>query len=94
MVAHGRCRDTVIGMDEMHWQGTKRAASYLGVTPRSLYRLIDQGEISAYHVGRVIRVKQEDLDAFLERARIAPGSLRHLYPNPSPPDENGPTGSP
>ena len=81
-------------MDEIHWRGTKRAASYLGVTPRTLYRLIDQGDIPAYQMGRVIRLKQEDLDAFVEQARITPGSLRHLYPDPSPPDENGPTGSP
>ncbi len=82
------------GVNEIRWRGTKQAASYLGVTPRTLYRLIDQGDIPAYQMGRVIRVKQEDLDVFVERARITPGSLRHLYPDPSPPDENGPIGSP
>lgn len=81
-------------MNEIRWRGTKQAASYLGVTPRTLYRLIDQGEIPAYHMGRVTRVQQEDLDVFVQRARIAPGSLRHLYPDPSPPGENGPAGSP
>ncbi len=81
-------------MDEMQWQGTKQAALYLGVSPRTVYKLIDQGEIPAYQMGRVIRFRQGDLDAFVERARIAPGSLRHLYPDLSPPDENGPTGSP
>ena len=69
-------------MEETGWRGTKQAASYLGLTPRTLYRLIDQGEIPAYHMGRVIRLKQEDLDAFVERARVTPGSLRHLYPDP------------
>ncbi len=47
-----------------------------------------------YRFGRVIRVKDADLVAHLERARIAPGSLRHLYPEPLRPEENGPTGSP
>ena len=91
---HGKRRDTLKSMNEMHWRGTKRAASYLGVTPRTLYRHIDQGEIPAYQMGRVIRLKQEDLDAFVERARITPGFLRHLYPDPSAPDEIPPTGSP
>jgi excisionase family DNA binding protein len=75
-------------MDEIRWRGTKQAAAYLGVTPRTLYRLIDHGDIPAYHMGRVFRLKQDDLDAFVERVRVAPGSLRHLYPH-----ENGLAGS-
>jgi hypothetical protein len=31
-------------------------------------------------MGRVIRVKESDLDAFLEAHRVEPGSLSHLYP--------------
>jgi excisionase family DNA binding protein len=80
-------------VDEIRWRGTKQAAAYLGVTPRTLYRLIDQGDIPAYHMGRVFRLKQDDLDAFVERVRVAPGSLRHLYPDPSPSDEKGLAGS-
>jgi excisionase family DNA binding protein len=69
-------------MDDIRWLGTKAAASFLGVTARTLYRLIDNGDVPAYKLGRVIRVKEDDLVAHLERARIAPGSLRHLYPDP------------
>jgi excisionase family DNA binding protein len=81
-------------MDEIKWLGTKGAASYLGVTARTLYRLIDQGDVPAYKLGRVIRVKEADLVAHLERARIEPGSLRHLYPEPSHHGESAATGSP
>jgi hypothetical protein len=28
----------------------------------------------------VIRVKESDLDAFLEQTRVQPGTLSHLYP--------------
>lgn len=80
-------------MNQIEWRGTKQAAAYLGVTPRTLYRLIDQGEIPGYYMGRVIRVQQEDLEAFLGRARITPGSLAHLYPDSTKPGENGTTGS-
>ena len=70
------------------WVGTTEAADMLGIVPRTLYRLIDEGEIPAYKLGRVMRVKVADLDTYLERNRIAPGSLRHLYP-----DESGGTRS-
>ena len=65
------------------WLGTPKAAEYLGISPRTLYRLIDQGRIPAYEIGRVYRLKVADLDAFLESARVEPGTLGHLYP-PSP----------
>lgn len=64
------------------WVSTKDAAAYLGVNLRTLYRFIDEGELPAYKFGRVIRLLQSDLDAFIECARIAPGSLEHLYPEP------------
>jgi len=62
------------------WVGTTEAAERLGVVPRTLYRLIDEGAIPAFKMGRVIRLKASDLDAFLERNRVQPGSLSHLYP--------------
>lgn len=63
------------------WLSTADAAKTLGITPRTLYRFIDQGELPAYRFGRVIRVKRADVDAFIESARIEPGSLEHLYPD-------------
>lgn len=63
------------------WLSTADAARSLGITPRTLYRFIDQGELPAYRFGRVIRVKKKDVDAFIEAARIEPGTLDHLYPD-------------
>ena len=34
----------------------------------------------AFKFGRVIRLKADDVDGFIENCRIAPGSLEHLYP--------------
>lgn len=65
----------------VEWLSTADAAKALGITPRTLYRFIDQGELAAYRFGRVIRVKQADVDAFIEGARIKPGTLEHLYPD-------------
>ncbi|MET0726916.1 MAG: helix-turn-helix domain-containing protein [Acidimicrobiales bacterium] len=65
---------------EIEWLSTQDAARRLGVTPRTLYRFIDVGDLPAYRLGRVIRLKAEDVDAFIESSRIEPGSLEHLYP--------------
>ncbi|MDQ3107752.1 MAG: helix-turn-helix domain-containing protein [Actinomycetota bacterium] len=66
--------------DTIRWLGTTEAAERIGVVPRTLYRMIDEGLIAAYKMGRVIRVKESDLDAFVETTRVRPGSLAHLYP--------------
>lgn len=62
------------------WLGTTEAAERLGVVPRTLYRMIDEGAIPAYKMGRVIRLRAGDLDDYLEAHRVQPGSLSHLYP--------------
>jgi excisionase family DNA binding protein len=65
--------------DEAEWLSTREAARQLGVTVRTLYRLVDAGELAAYRIGRVFRIKQTDLEAFLDNARVKPGELEHLY---------------
>lgn len=67
------------------WVGVPALAKELGVTMRLLYKLLDAGELPAYKFGRVIRIKRADVEAFLERAKVKPGELAHLYP----PGEDG-----
>ena len=62
------------------WLSTKEASERLGITLRSLYRFIDEGDLVAYKFGRVIRIQESDVDRFIEASRISPGSLEHLYP--------------
>ncbi|MEY2469889.1 MAG: hypothetical protein QOF21_2587 [Actinomycetota bacterium] len=71
------------------WLSTKECCGRLGVTVRTLYRFIDEGQLAAYQMGRVIRVQEDDLNGFIESVRIQPGSLAHLYPDPTLPDANG-----
>ena len=61
------------------WLSTGEAAQELGITPRTLYRLIDTGRLAAYRLGRVIRIESDDLHSYLQSTRISPGSLAHLY---------------
>jgi excisionase family DNA binding protein len=67
------------GRTDIVWLSTKEAARKLGITTRTLYRLIDGGQLPAYKFGRVIRLQDGEVDAFIQSARIAPGSLEHLY---------------
>lgn len=73
--------------DEIEWLSTQAAAARLGITTRTLYRFIDQGELPAYRMGRVIRLKGDEVDAFIEASRIKPGELEHLYPEPASREE-------
>ena len=58
--------------DDITWLSTAAAAERLGITPRTLYRFIDEGQLAAYKFGRVIRLKQDDVCL--------------LYTSPSPRD--------
>ncbi len=66
--------------NEILWMSTQEAARRLGITARTLYRFIDEGSLAAYKMGRVLRLKRADVDEFIERARVQPGTLEHLYP--------------
>jgi excisionase family DNA binding protein len=66
---------------EIRWLSTAESARRLGITPRTLYRFIDEGQLPAYRFGRVIRLKENEVEAFIESCRIEPGTLEHLYPD-------------
>jgi excisionase family DNA binding protein len=72
-----------VNTDETEWLSTQEAARRLGITPRTLYRFIDHGELPAYRFGRVIRLRAHEVDDFIGRSRIQPGELEHLYPEPA-----------
>ena len=79
--------------DDIAWV-SDGAAKHLGITLRTLDRLIDDGQLPAYKFGRVIRLKQAEVDAFIESARVQPGTLKHLYADPrragdESPDDSG-----
>jgi len=61
------------------WLSTAEASTHLGITPRTLYRFIDEGRIPAYRFGRVIRLRAREVEEFIDLCRIEPGTLDHLY---------------
>lgn len=66
---------------EIRWLSSQQASERLGVTLRTLYRLIDTGQLPAYKIGRVIRLQAQEVEDFIIGARIEPGTLEHLYPD-------------
>jgi excisionase family DNA binding protein len=60
------------------WMSTGEVADCLGVTVRTVYRLINSGQLEAFHIGRVIRVQGSEVSRFLNAARVKPGDLDHL----------------
>jgi excisionase family DNA binding protein len=83
--------------EPINWMSTRDACVRLGVTLRTLYRFIDEGQLPAYKMGRVIRLQGADIESFIGRMRIEPGTLEHLYPEPKghdrAVDEEGSDGS-
>lgn len=60
---------------DITWLNTVETARRLGITPRTLYRFIDDGKLPAYRFGRVIRLKESEVAEFIEQCRIVPGTL-------------------
>lgn len=70
-------RPTVVAVDtaDIKWLNTAETARRLGITTRTLYRFIDEGQLPAYRFGRVIRLQESEVAEFIERSRIIPGTL-------------------
>lgn len=66
------------------WLGVPALGKELGVTTRTVYAILDSGDIPSYRIRRVIRIKRVDVEEY-ERCKVQPGELSHLYP----PGENG-----
>jgi excisionase family DNA binding protein len=46
---------------------TEQVLGYLNITPRTIYRLIRNGELPAIRIGRQWRFRRADLDRWVER---------------------------
>ncbi|MFN0090129.1 MAG: helix-turn-helix domain-containing protein [Acidimicrobiales bacterium] len=46
------------------------AAELLGIQPNTLRRLIEHGRLPAYRVGRLVKLRPEDLDEYVRRNRM------------------------
>lgn len=51
--------------------GTEEAAKMLGVTPRTVTRLAERGELPGFRVGRLWKFRPNDIKEYIE------GQIRH-----------------
>jgi excisionase family DNA binding protein len=56
--------------------GTKEAADYLGVSTKTIDRMVASGALESYKVGRLRRFDRSALDAYLDRQRKAAAEER------------------
>lgn len=52
---------------QKRWLTVREAQDYAGIGKTKQYELLQEGEISASHAGRSIRIDRLSLDAYLER---------------------------
>ena len=50
----------------------KEVARYLHVVQLTVYRMIDRGDLPAVKVGRVWRIRRQDLEDYLKRSTSQP----------------------
>lgn len=63
------------------WLSTRKAAKLIGITDHTLYRYVDQGKLPAFRIGRVIRYRRSDVEAFITRSRIHPKTVTTKFSN-------------
>lgn len=50
--------------------GTDEVAQLLGLTPRTVYALVNRGALPAYRIGRLVKFRPEEVAKFIDRSRI------------------------
>jgi excisionase family DNA binding protein len=59
-------------MDRQGLLTVKEASAYLGVSPCTVYRWVESGGLPHSRLGRGVRFKQADLDAWVEKQKASP----------------------
>jgi len=49
------------------WLSLQEAADHVGMSVKTLRRMISAGNLPAYRLGKAVRIKPEDLEATLQR---------------------------
>lgn len=55
------------------WHSPDELWRWLGLGRTKTYELLQSGEIPSYKIGRVRRIRRQDIEAWLKRKRCRPG---------------------
>jgi excisionase family DNA binding protein len=56
---------TVTSPNMMQGMSVNAYAGCLAISPRQVYRLIEQGEVKAYRIGRAVRIPTTEVERFI-----------------------------
>ena len=59
--------------EQKEWFTTEELVRWLGLGRTKTYELLRSGEIPNYKIGRIRRIRRQDVDAWLERNKYRPG---------------------
>src|SRR5690242_196549 len=60
------------GQQTDQWLSANEAGNLLGVTGKTVIRMVEKRELTGYRVGNVWRFKRNDIEAYLEAHRYGP----------------------
>jgi excisionase family DNA binding protein len=61
---------------EKEWFITDELIRWLGLGRTKTYSILQSGELPSYMIGRVRRIRRQDIEAWLEKNRYQPGGER------------------
>lgn len=54
----------------MAYKSVKAVAELLGVHKNTIYRMVDRGEVTAYRIGRVIRIEDTEIEKLKSKNQV------------------------
>lgn len=61
-------------MEQDQMMSVKDVATFLNVVSKTVYRLIERGELPSYKVGKAIRIQRSDVLQYLEKQKQPMGN--------------------
>ncbi len=61
------------GVESKEWFTTDELVRWLGLGRTKTYEMLRTGEIPSYKIGRLRRIRRQDVEAWLESNRFRPG---------------------
>ena len=61
------------GVESKEWFTTDELVRWLGLGRTKTYEMLRSGEIPSYRIGRIRRIRRQDIEAWLESNKFRPG---------------------
>ena len=58
-------------LDKVDFYTVKETAHHLRLCEKQIRRLIERGELPAYRFGAAVRIKKQDVDAYVQRSSVS-----------------------